>query len=70
MTLTEAQVVILDIILDKMELHRPICRLYCAFFSYDLQIHYPLSKSQFLQLRHRTMGPLESSGTILNDYNV
>ena len=36
---------------DKIQLNRPICRLCCVFFSYDLRLRYT-SKSQFLQLEH------------------
>ena len=48
---SNAQVVILYLLGDKIELHRPICRLCCLFFSYDLRLRYT-SKSQFLQLGH------------------
>ena len=55
--------------LDKIQLHQPICRLCCVFFSYDLRIL--IIKITVSSIgTYCTMGPLESSGTIRNDYNV
>ena len=69
MALAEVQVVILYFFGDKIQLHRPICRLCCVFFSFDLQIH--IIKIRISSIgTYRTMGPLESNGTIRNDYNV
>ena len=69
MALAEAQVVIF-IFWDKIQLNRPICRLYCVFFHmiYEYTTHYQNHSFFNWDISHH--GPLESNGTIRNDYNV
>ena len=50
MALTEAQIVILFIFFDKIQILRPIFGLCRVFYSYDARKH--IIKSGFLQLGH------------------
>ena len=54
---------------DNMQVHRPILRLCCVFFSYYSRIQ--IIKIRVSSIRtYCTIRPQNSSATIRNDYNI
>ena len=65
MALTESQVVILYFFWDQIQLHRPICRLCCDFFSYD-------SRKHIIKIRISLIGTYRTMGhrTLVGPYEM